>query len=268
AVTLHSFHRCELDITNERELEERLSGLDVDVLINAAAYTQVEKAEQEKDLAFKVNWNGAQLAAQWACNNKCRFIHVSTDFVFDGKSNKSYCPDDATAPVNVYGASKLAGEQAVLQAHPQGAIIVRTGWLYSCHRSNFVTAMLELMSQRDHLGIVVDQLGTPTSAHSLADLIAQVVAGETQSGVFHWSDAGVASWYDFAVAIQEEAIAAGLLDRTIPIEPISSEQYPTAAARPASSLLDKSTSYTAFGTAPIHWRKQLRVVIKELAINN
>ncbi len=265
---LHGFDLPELDITSAKDLDEKLSPLGVDVLINTAAYTAVDEAESNHEAALSINRDGARLVAQWAEKNQSKLIHLSTDFVFDGKSSSAYKPLDSTTPVNVYGTSKLAGEQAILEVHRQGSLIIRTSWLYSAYKTNFVKTMLKLMAEKDRLTVVVDQIGTPTSTHSLANLIAKASISDTRSGVFHWSDSGVASWFDFAVAIQEEALAVGLLDKEIALEPVSSDQYPTPAARPSFSLLDKSLSQTTFGCAPVHWRRQLRQVIEELANNS
>lgn len=262
---IHGFDLPELDITKKSQLDEKLAGLNADVVINAAAYTAVDKAESEQELAYKVNRDGARLVAEWAKKNQARLLHISTDFVFDGKSSREYMPEDPTGPVNVYGASKLAGEQAVLEAYGEGSIIIRTSWLYSPYQSNFVKTMLRLMGEKEQLRVVNDQIGTPTSSHSLTECLALAATSETASGIFHWSDDGAASWYDFAVAIQEEALAVGLLEKAISIEPINSDQFPTPAVRPAFSVLDKTLTYKSFGCDQVHWRDRLQTVIHELA---
>lgn len=261
---LHAFTRAELDIRSPEQLAQRLDPLAIQVVVNAAAYTRVDRAESERDRAMAINRDGVAHLAQWVAARGCRLIHVSTDFVFDGRAGQPRQPGDATAPLNHYGQSKRAGELAVLAACADRAVILRTGWLYSRYQPNFVTTMLRLMSEREQLGVVSDQVGTPTSTHSLGRLIARIVQDEEASGVFHWSDAGVASWYDFAVAIQEEALAAGLLHRAIPVSPISTADYPTPASRPAYSVLDKTASYRRFEMAATHWREELRQVIAEL----
>lgn len=262
--TLYPFSREELDICSPGQLDEKLGPLGVNVIVNAAAYTQVDKAEADAEQAMRVNGQGATAVAEFAARHGCRLIHVSTDFVFDGQSSSAYRPDHPTAPLGSYGLSKLAGEQGINRACPSSSVIIRTSWLYSRYQPNFVTTMVQLMGQRDRLGIVADQIGTPTSTHSLATLLARVIRDEEAAGIFHWSDAGVASWYDFAVAIQEEALAAGLLKGAIPITPITTAEYPTPAARPAFSVLDKTESYRCFHMPAIHWRNELRHVIKEL----
>jgi len=261
---LHPFSRAELDICSAEQLAQRLDPLNIQLVVNAAAYTQVDKAESEPDQAMAINRDGVARLAQWVADRGSRLIHVSTDFVFDGLTARPRQPSDHTSPLNHYGQSKLAGELAVQANCPDRAVILRTGWLYSRHQPNFVTTMLRLMSERERLGVVSDQVGTPTSTHSLGRLIARIARDQKASGVFHWSDAGVASWYDFAVAVQEEALAAGLLQRAIPITPITTADYPTPAVRPAYSVLDKSTSYQRFAMPAIHWREELRQVIAEL----
>lgn len=264
-VKLHSFDRAELDICQPEQLTARLGRLEPRFVVNAAAYTQVDNAESEADRAFRINRDGTANIAEWVAGKDCRLIHLSTDFVFDGKSSTPYAPEHSTAPVNAYGSSKLAGETAIRRIVPDGSLIVRTGWLYSRFQPNFVTTMLRLMTERDRLQVVADQIGSPTSTHSLARLIRSVISHDNVvSGTLHWSDAGVASWYDFAVAIQEEALEAGLLRKEIPIEPISTVQYPTPAARPPWSVLDKSASYERLAMEAIHWRKELRRVIAEI----
>ena len=264
SIKLHGFDLPELDICQPEQLKERLADLEARVVINAAAYTQVDNAESEVEQALQVNRDGTANVAQWAAANDCRLIHISTDFVFDGRSSSVYQPEDTTSPINNYGFSKLEGELAIKRIHPEGSIIIRTSWLYSHYQPNFVTTMLRLMSERDRLRVVTDQIGTPTSTHSLANLIRSIISSGDTNGVFHWSDAGVASWYDFAVAIQEEGLANGMLESTIPIEPIKSSDYPTQAARPAFSVLDKSDSYERFDIEAVHWRSELRRVIADL----
>lgn len=262
-IRLVGFDRTALNISEVLEVDREMSQLAPDLIINAAAYTAVDRAESEADIANAVNRDGAGNVARWVADNDRRLLHISTDFVFDGSSPRARKPTDAANPLNVYGSSKLAGEQAI-QASGARANIIRTGWLYSACGSNFVITMLRLMREKDSLQVVVDQIGTPTSCHSLADFLFYLIHHDVDSAVYHWSDAGVASWYDFAVAIQEEALEAGLLDRAIPISPVTSDHYPTPARRPASSVLDKTDSYRLIENLPLHWRTRLRRVIQEL----
>ena len=185
---------------------------------------------------------------------------MSTDFVFDGRSSRPYRPGDATAPANVYGLSKLAGEAAVTEAAP-GALIVRTAWVYGPESGNFLAAMLRLMATRPEVRVVADQIGTPTSTATLAHALWDLAATDA-SGVWHLTDAGVASWYDFAQAIAEEAAAAGVLPPTSVVRPITTLDYPTAAVRPAYSVLDKSATFERLGRETPHWRVALRAVLK------
>ena len=254
----------EFDLTNTGQVQQILDQEKFDFIINAAAYTQVDQAEKDSDAAFAINQTGVETLARWVVENNAHLVHISTDYVFDGNASRPYLPQDIPSPVNVYGRSKLAGEEAIKAIAPECVTIVRTSWLYSPHGSNFVKSMLRHMASREQLSVVADQLGTPTSTASLAELIISIVSGDTKSGVYHWTDAGAASWYDFAIAIQEEALAAGLLDRKASIIPVRSEDYPTAAKRPSYSVLDKTDTYKSFNLKPVHWREKLRAVLKEI----
>lgn len=228
------------------------------LLVNAAAYTAVDRAEAEEATAHTVNATAAGTLAAAAAAVGARFVHVSTDFVFDGRSADPYAPDAAPNPLSVYGATKLAGEVAVRAAHPS-PLIVRTAWVYAAGGNNFVKTMLRLMAERDEVRVVADQVGTPTHAAGLARAIWTLDAAGA-AGIHHWTDAGVASWYDFAVAIQEEALAIGLLARSVPIVPIRTADYPTPARRPALSVLDKGATWAVTGIAA-HWRVELRLAL-------
>lgn len=229
------------------------------IVINAAAYTKVDAAEEMTELANRVNQLGVANLAQVAQRSGARMVHISTDFVFDGTASQPYRSDAPTAPLNVYGATKLAGETAA--GHK--SLIIRTSWLYSPYGNNFVATMLRLMQERPALRVVDDQVGTPTSALSLADAL-WTLAVTDNVGVMHFSDSGVASWYDFAVAIMEDAITIGLLDQPVDILPIPTSAYPTPAKRPHYSVLDKSDTIAALGYAPPHWRTSLRDVLEAI----
>jgi dTDP-4-dehydrorhamnose reductase len=235
-----------------------------DLVINAAAYTAVDKAESEKDKAYEVNVRGAANIAKAAEHSGARLIHISTDFVFDGRKSKPYRPDDKPNPISVYGASKLQGEEAVLRETMKKALILRTGWVYSSHGSNFVKTMLKLMAERDEISVVADQVGTPTWARGLAKAIYHFANIPDTHGIYHSTDAGVASWYDFAAAIQEEAHQLGILQSLIPVIPIRTDDYPTAAKRPPYSVLDKTATWQALGYTASHWRVALRLMLEEL----
>ncbi|MDD3517594.1 MAG: dTDP-4-dehydrorhamnose reductase [Chromatiales bacterium] len=263
AVDLVAPERAELDVTDATAIRRVVEDLAPDWIVNAAAYTAVDRAESEPELARAINRDGAAHVAQAAASKGSRLIHVSTDFIFDGALGRPYRPDDAPHPLGVYGASKLAGERAVLEALGERALVLRTAWLYSVHGANFVKTMLRLMAGDEPLRVVDDQVGTPTWAGGLAAAVWRAIDGGI-GGVHHWTDAGVASWYDFAVAIREEALVLGLLDRAVPVQPIPSSAFPTPARRPSFSVLDKVQSWPLLGTPP-HWRTSLRRMLHEMA---
>lgn len=247
-----------VDLTDAAALTARIGQEAPDLIINAAAYTAVDKAESEEDLARAINANA--VATMVAALDKIggKMVHVSTDFVFDGNSPRAYRPGESVAPISVYGRTKAEGE-----THVRGSdILVRTAWVYAAGGANFVRTMIRLMKERDELGVVADQIGSPTWAKGLANTIWGLVEAKA-SGTFHHSDAGVASWYDFAVAIAEEAQALGLLDAIPTIRPITTADYPTPAARPAFSLLDCSATRALLGDTAVHWRTNLRAMLKE-----
>ena len=224
----------ELDITDADAVRELCDRHTPSVIVNAAAYTAVDKAESEPELAHLVNVAGPRNIAAGARDIGARLIHVSTDFVFDGESNSPYTPDATTNPLGVYGQTKRDGELAVLPEMPGSAMVVRTAWLYSKTGGNFVKTMLRLMGERDELNVVADQRGTPTWANSLAEAVWRFATSPGLSGAYHWTDGGEATWHEFAVAIRDEAYSLGLLNGKIPINAISTAEYPTPAKRPAS----------------------------------
>jgi dTDP-4-dehydrorhamnose reductase len=232
-----------------------------DLIINAAAYTAVDKAESEPEAAARVNALGpAHLAA---AAGHARVLHVSTDFVFDGAQGRPYQPADAVNPLSVYGRSKLAGEGPVLALGTRG-LVLRTAWVYSRFGGNFVKTMLRLMGERPQLRVVADQIGAPTWANGLARVLWRAAERPALHGLHHWRDAGTASWYDFALAIAEEGLAAGLLPRPVDVVPIRTSDYPTAARRPGFSLLDCSDTWQQLELTPPHWRVHLRAMLAEL----
>lgn len=231
------------------------------LIMNAAAYTAVDKAESERELAFRVNRDGAAHLAEAARRGGTRMIHVSTDYVFDGRQATPYRPDDAANPLNAYGESKLAGERAVQETCEGDALIVRTAWVYSVHGSNFVKTMLRLLRERKEVRVVCDQIGTPTHARGLAGALWRLADRADLRGTYHWTDAGVASWYDFAVAIRECArVRAGAVAGIVPIR---SAEFPQIARRPFYGVLEKSASWQAVGYPP-HWESALREVVAEI----
>lgn len=258
--------RADLDIGNVDQVRSYVGTMQPDLIINAAAYTAVDKAESDKSSAIRVNTHApAYLAQTLASTSAARLIQVSTDFVFDGNANTPYLPTQAVAPVNAYGETKADGEAAVVHALRDRSTIVRTAWVYSSTGHNFLRTMLRLLNERGEVSVVDDQIGSPTSARSLAEVLWGFAVRRDLAGVFHWTDGGVASWYDFAVAIAEEGRAAGVLNRECTVRPIPTVSYPTPARRPAYSVLNKQSTVAALGQAPDHWRVQLRTVMQELA---
>lgn len=261
-VELIELSENDLDITDHEAVFEIVQKHEPEVIINCAAYTNVDKAEEDSEKAFAVNATGPENLAQVANRVDALLIHVSTDFVFDGKAGWPYLPEATTNPIGVYGKSKQSGEQKILSTGCE-ALIIRTSWLYSSFGNNFVKTMLRLMKERETLGVVADQIGTPTWARSLAEFIWEMTT-ISYRGTLHWSDAGVASWYDFAVAIAEESLNLGLLSRIPVINSISTDQYPTPAKRPYYSVLEKSLSYEMFRGKVCHWRENLVSCLTEL----
>jgi len=255
---------ADLDITNESAVRAVVGKHQPQWIINAAAYTAVDAAESEPAAAEALNAAAVRHIARAAARAQCRLLQLSTDFVFDGRASEPYATDAKTGPLSVYGSSKLAGEQFAL-AENSRAVVLRTSWVYAAAGRNFVRTMLGLMAKRPELRVVSDQVGSPTWASSLARVLWRLIEIDAPTGIHHWSDAGVASWYDFAVAIQEEARARGLLDKEIPIVPIRTAEYPTPARRPAYSVLDTAATRALTGFPAVHWRVQLRRMLDELA---
>jgi len=239
------------------------------LVLNAAAYTAVDRAEEDRETAFAVNAAGAARVADACRRVGARLVHLSTDFVFDGTQGRPYRPDDTPKPLNVYGASKLEGEKVVREILGEGVRIVRTSWLYSRFGRNFVLTMLSLLRDRPQVKVVTDQVGTPTWAGDLARALWRLAELDWDDigSVLHWSDAGVASWYDFALAIQEEATERGLLADRSTLIPISTADYPVPAApRPFYSVLDKTDTWAWLGRRSRHWREALRDMLDELVV--
>jgi len=264
-LTVHFVDIDDLDITDEDQVKAEFSDFKPDLLINAAAYTAVDKAESEQELAYAVNATAVALLARWCKKYHTRLLHLSTDFVFAGDANTPYPPEAETAPKSFYGMSKAAGERALLEIYPENSLTIRVSWLYSSYGQNFVKTMLRLMRERDSLGIVNDQIGCPTWANHLARLIWQVIDHPDQTGVLHWSDAGSTTWYGFARAIMDEALALGLLEDAIELNPLTTAEYPTPAVRPHYSLLDSSRTCDLFKIKQVQWRENLVKMLKELA---
>ena len=243
--------RTLLDLSELNTISKVLDEIQPQIIINCAAFTAVDKAETETELADILNHQAVAVLAQWSHSNSCQFLHISTDYVFDGNSNTALSEEALTGPINVYGQTKWAGEQACLRENPN-AIVIRTSWVYSSFGANFVKTMSRLMQERDSLNVVNDQIGSPTYAADLAEAIVTIIIHPNwQAGIYHYSNEGEISWYEFAQAIQE----IGGFD--CQISGIPSADYHTPARRPKYSLLDKSKIATTFGVAVPAYRKSL-----------
>jgi dTDP-4-dehydrorhamnose reductase len=263
--SVHCLGRDDINILDAVSLANVLNRFQPEGIINASAYTAVDKAESDQSNAYALNQTAVANLATYAKQHHCHLVHVSTDYVFGGDKGAPYQVDDSYHPQGVYGASKAAGEKALLDIYPQASCILRTSWVYASHGNNFVKTMLRLMAEKPELGVIDDQIGSPTWAKDLAKACIYAIKNQV-SGVHHWTDNGVASWYDFAVAIQSLALEKGLLTHAIPIKPIPSSAYPTPAKRPHYSVLDKSTLTTEFsGLVPQYWRKALGDMLDELS---
>jgi dTDP-4-dehydrorhamnose reductase len=264
-VELRSLTRTQLDISDAAAVRAAVAAFQPALVINAAAYTAVDKAESEPELATAINAQGPRNLAQAVhALPGSRLLHISTDYVFDGAASEPYQPTDATHPLSVYGRSKLLGERAVLEILGERAVVLRTAWVYAAQGKNFLLTMLRLMRERGAVRVVADQYGTPTSAESIARALWAIAQRPKLHGILHWTDAGKASWYDFALAIAEEGHAAGLLSMQVKVTPITTADYPTAAHRPANSALDTRASIAQLGLAPPPWRDNLRATLAHI----
>jgi dTDP-4-dehydrorhamnose reductase len=262
--TITCLGREQIDITCQQSIIETLKKHQADAVINASAYTAVDQAESDKENAYKINAIAVENIANACKTLLLHLVHISTDFVFKGDKGSPYLPQDPIEPLGIYGASKAEGEKAIIGIIPNDSCILRTSWVYSTHGNNFVKTMLKLMADKPELGIISDQIGSPTYAENLARASLLAVTNKC-IGIYHWTDTGVASWYDFAVAIQEIGIEKGLLTKTIPIKPIRTIDYPTPAKRPSYSVLDKTSTTEDFSQLPlIHWRTQLDKMMDKL----
>lgn len=261
--TLDDGNTCEVaDFDAPDSLPALIERVAPDVVVNAAAYTAVDRAESDRDAAFRANAEApARIAAACAARG-ARLIHYSTDYVFDGHGTRPYREDDPTQPAGVYGASKRAGEEAIA-ATGADALILRTAWVYAAHGKNFLRTMLRLAAERDRLRVVADQTGTPTSAALIADVTALALAKPALSGIRHLTAAGQTTWHGFAEAIVAGAHARGLLARAVPVDPIATVDYPTPAARPAYSVLDTSRLAADLGAGLPDWTAGLAMILDD-----
>ncbi len=271
-VELIAVTREELDLANPQACRSIIDLINPDWVLNAGAYTAVDKAESDQDMAYKVNAEAPEAFA--AALDQCggRLLQLSTDFVFNGQKSSPYLPQDSVAPLGVYGSSKAAGEQGIFKQLKDRAYVLRTGWVYGPVGNNFLLTMLKLhelkASSGETLNVVADQVGCPTSTLGLAKacwkLIEMQTKGAALAPIHHWSDSGVASWYDFAVAIGELGKSLGLLTHCSEVLPIKTSDYPTKAKRPSFSLLDTSLTRLALDLEADHWRKALYRVLSIL----
>lgn len=247
---------AELDICNEQAVERFVAENAIDCIVNCAAYTNVNKAEEDAVLCDKLNHLAPANLARVAAKYRIGLVHVSTDYVFNGEHHVPYREDDATCPNSVYGTTKLAGEEAIRTIHSE-AVIIRTAWLYSSFGDNFVKTMLRLGKEREELGVVFDQIGTPTYARDLARAIQHIIGSDVVPGIYHYSNEGVCSWYDFTKAIFD---LAGI--STCCLKPLHTDEYSTPAARPHYSVLDKTKIKQTYGVEVPHWIDSLRECMK------
>jgi dTDP-4-dehydrorhamnose reductase len=256
--------RAQLDISQRQSVLDYVQRVEPQVIINAAAYTAVDGAETKPDLAVQVNAEGPGYLARAAQCSGARMLHVSTDFVFDGNASTPYPRAHEPRPLGVYGHSKLAGERRVMEVLPLHSIVLRTAWVYSGFGANFVKTMLRLMNERDELSVVEDQVGSPTWAKGLAQVLWAFVSREDAHGIYHWTDAGTCSWYEFARDIYEQGRNLGLVHNDVRIAGISTSEYPTPAQRPLYSVLDSTATTSLLGLPQLDWRNQLRQMLEEL----
>lgn len=277
--------RQQLDLTQPERIQQIIDEVSPDLIVNAAAYTAVDKAESEVELAYAINATAPRQIAEAAQRRNAALIHISTDYVFDGQKNTPYLETDATNPVSVYGKTKLAGEEQILQVHQQDPnfryAILRTAWVYGTRgKGNFVKTMLRLGAEREEVRVVADQVGTPTWAADIAvaitDLSTQFLQPAADlssemtdlSGIYHFTHCGVASWYDFAVAIFEEAKSLGVALKLQRVIPITTPEYPTPAQRPAYSVLSNRKIQPLLKAPVPQWRQGLRQMLTELYLSN
>ncbi len=253
--------REELDLSKEDSIQNYFNNNSFDIIVNCAAYTSVDKAEKEIDLADQINHLAVKQLAEIANKQKAKLIHISTDYVFDGESNQPYVETDTANPINIYGKTKLAGEQAIQRIMHTNAIIIRTSWVYSDYGNNFVATMLRLGKERDKLSVVNDQVGSPTYAFDLANVILDIILNndskETSytTQIYHYSNEGVISWYDFTKEI------FNLANTDCIVRPITTDEYPTLARRPKNTVMDKKKIMTKFNLTAIGWKQSLNICI-------
>ena len=257
----------QLDITDAAAVQQAIDYHRPNIVLNAAGYLALDKAETTDQVeVMRVNAEGPRNIARAMSPGTGRMVHISTNYVFNGRASMPYQPDDPTDPVSLYGVSKRDGEVAVLETLGARAVVVRTSWVHAAHGNSFMRTILKVLKERGTARVVHDQVGTPTKAQSLAKILWQAALDPAISGTHHWTDAGVASWYDYAVAVAEDGVALGLLPDSVQVVPVTTADYPLVAARPAYGLLAKEATIAVFGTSPPHWRVNVRKSMEEIAV--
>lgn len=253
------FDRKELDIVQKEKVLKKIQEIKPQFLVNCAAYTAVDKAETDFETAFEVNSKAVRNLALACAAHDVRFVHISTDYVFDGTAKQPYKEDNPTSPANIYGQSKLKGEEEAFHNN-KDSIIIRTAWVYSTFGNNFVKTMLRLMKTRPEIKVVNDQLGTPTYAADIAEAIMKIItSAKWVPGIYHFTNEGIISWYDFALKIKQ------LTNASSEVYPIPTEEYPTPAKRPQYSVLDKTSIQKTFGITIKNWEESLKVCIAKMS---
>lgn len=260
--TIRGVPTIKLDLSDSDDLQQKLINIDADVICNAAAFTAVDAAEQQAETANQINAQAVDVMAQHAAKKKALMVHYSTDYVFSGVGSVAWRESDPTEPKSIYGSSKLAGEQAI-QASGCQYMIFRTAWIFSERRHNFLKTMLRLGSERNKLSVVNDQIGSPTWANTVA-LGTMLALNQPEAGIYHLTSSGYTSWYQFASAIMKQAHQLGLIEQLPKIEPINSEDYPTAAARPKNSSLDCHKFEATFNVKLPHWQNTLQLCMQRI----
>ncbi len=255
------YDKQQLNIVDKEEVEKVIAQIKPDYLVNCAAYTAVDKAETDKELAHSINHEAVDYLAATCVEHNVRFIHTSTDYVFNGAATKPYKEDDLTNPTTIYGATKLEGERAAIKYGD--AIVIRTAWVYSIYGNNFVKTMLRMMKTKESLNVVADQYGTPTYAADLAEATMQIItSGKWLPGIYHFTNDGIITWFDFAMQIKK---LSGL---SCIVNPITTAEYPTTAKRPQYSVLDKSKIQSAYGIKLKDWKQSLQEFFSLLLSGN
>lgn len=256
-VDCHAFSSKQLDITFRDQIDSALDDVQPDVVVNAAAYTAVDQAESDVERAMEVNGEAVGVLGASCLARGIRLVHISTDFVFSGESGSPYLPESNPSPLSVYGSSKLKGERRCLETMGDEALVIRSSWIYDSGHRNFVSTMLGLLASRSEIGVIADQVGTPTWADTLAKGVL-LLAVKGERGIHHLTDSGTASWYDFASAIRELAMEFSLVADPAVVLPIRTVDYPTSAIRPPYSVMEKTKTFEALGSPSPHWRSSLR----------